>query len=329
MKKRRKNRNIKFIVAGVFIFSLLACILFLKDKTEKKTTEYKPYPQTATNNQPLLLYPRDIKQVSRGNNFSPRRNMDVNINIKTNKRETDIETQQKIAFHPKKEKIQKEGDISYVSIIVDDMGINAKGTEEILSLNYPLTLAIIPGLPMSQEIAERAKYKNFEIIVHLPLEAENEKYNRKIPPITTEMEEDEIKQKTEDAFKSIPYAVGFNNHQGSKATSCIRTMRQILKVAKENNFFYIDSLTSPYSVGEMVAKGIGIKSGKRDVFLDNIEDKEYIRKQMKLLADIAKKKGTAIGICHVSPITADVLREELPKLAEQNIKIVPAGEIVR
>ncbi len=270
------------------------------------------------------LSPRSIKQ--------PRpKSVSVNSSV-TLKTDTDtkISLFPKFEKTPEEKKIPKAEDkISYLVIIVDDLGGNTFGTNEILSLNHPLTLAVIPYLSRSREVAEKAHQKGFEVIVHLPLEAEDETNNKKNPPIMVDMLDSEIQEKTKSAFASVPYAVGFNNHQGSKFTTSISAMRNILKVAKEQGFFYIDSLTSPYTIGELAAKGVGVKFGKRDIFLDNVKNKNYIKEQFGQLINIAKRKGSAVGICHVSLLTYEVLREELPKLEEQNIKLVFASEVVK
>jgi polysaccharide deacetylase 2 family uncharacterized protein YibQ len=58
---------------------------------------------------------------------------------------------------------------------------------------------------------------------------------------------------------------------------------------------------------------------------------EYIRQQLQDLAAIAERRGFAIGIGHVGSShlhTLEVLRKELPKLAQQGFEFVLVSEIM-
>ncbi|WP_368495559.1 divergent polysaccharide deacetylase family protein [Bacillus sp. Marseille-Q1617] len=57
-----------------------------------------------------------------------------------------------------------------LAIVIDDLGNDMKGTEEILHLPVTLTLAIMPFLPTTREDAEKAHRLGHEVIVHLPME---------------------------------------------------------------------------------------------------------------------------------------------------------------
>lgn len=66
---------------------------------------------------------------------------------------------------------------------------------------------------------------------------------------------------------------------------------------------------------------------QRDVFLDHVQEPEFVRKQIKKLIRIALRTGEAIGIGHPYQVTYQVLLDELPKLRKK-VKLVPASEIV-
>jgi hypothetical protein len=88
-------------------------------------------------------------------------------------------------------------------------------------------------------------------------------------------------------------------------------------------------MTSPNSVGTSVARQIGLPALKRDVFLDNIDDVQAIRTQVRAMASIARKKGYAVGIGHYHHKTLLVLREEIQRLKAEGFEIASLGEIIR
>jgi polysaccharide deacetylase 2 family uncharacterized protein YibQ len=129
-------------------------------------------------------------------------------------------------------------------------------------------------------------------------------------------------------IKDVPYIVGVNNHMGSKLTSRSDQMNQIFTILKKENLFFVDSRTAPKSQGKASARLLKLKFAQRDVFLDNVQNTQYIAGQLKELVDIAKKHGSAIGIGHPYKATLETLSLELPKL-KNKVKIVRASQLVR
>jgi len=221
-----------------------------------------------------------------------------------------------------------------ISIIIDDIGWNLDVIKEVEDIKQPLNLSVLPFTPYGEEIIEKLKNKNFEFMLHLPLEP--------LPPnscldkgaINTKMSEEEIREKfNADIEPLYSYVKGVNNHMGSLFTSNREKMEILLEEIKERNLFFIDSKTSSNSYGYSIAKKLGIPTGQRDVFLDyspeeKFPDPEYIREQLYKLVQQAKKKGRAIGIGHPRKNTFEVLKNELPKIEEEGVKVVFVSTLV-
>lgn len=141
------------------------------------------------------------------------------------------------------------------------------------------------------------------------------------------MESDDVKCILYDALEEVEYAVGINNHMGSKATQDKRIMKSILEVAKEKKLFFVDSKTSPKSVVLETAKELGVPCLCRDVFLDGTKDVNHIRKQVLKLGDVALEKGYAIGIGHVGieggKPTAEAIASAYPTLKRKEYDLLP------
>ncbi|MGE4357184.1 MAG: divergent polysaccharide deacetylase family protein [Candidatus Omnitrophota bacterium] len=216
-----------------------------------------------------------------------------------------------------------------VAIVIDDFGYNIRDIDAWLNFDKPITFSILPNLPYSTYIANLANGRGKEVILHLPLEPKNEeKYLQEKFTITTSMSQKNILKILENAFKSVPGIKGVSNHQGSLATEDRRVMEIILKEIKKRNFYFLDSLVTDKSVCREVASALNLNFAQRDVFLDNIEDVEYIKGQMDKLADIAQRKGFAIGIGHVHVETLEALKENCGALEERGIEFVYLSELV-
>lgn len=216
-----------------------------------------------------------------------------------------------------------------VAIVIDDLGQDLKPAREVLDLPERVTLAVMPLLPHSKRIAELARKEGREVIVHLPMEAKDGK--RTAPGLLrADMTPMELIAAVNEDLDSVPGAVGANNHEGSALTENRAAMSFLMSELKTRGFFFLDSYTNSESVAASVAKEFGIRTARRDVFLDNdSEHPKAIRKQLDELARQATKNGRAIGIGHPHPATLEALRKWLPEAAEDGIEIVPLSRLTQ
>jgi uncharacterized protein len=217
------------------------------------------------------------------------------------------------------------------SIIIDDFGGGTGGVRDFLEGDIPITAAVMPFTESSKAHAEWAHKNGFEVIVHLPMQPKKGKASWLGPkPITVDLSHKQVKQRVEEALKSVPYAVGMNNHMGSLAVEDEDIVRAIVEVAKERKLYLIDSGTSPNSKFPEIAKELGVPLLRRDVFLDDISSSSHVRKQMVKLAKITEINGKGIAIGHVG-VTGKVcsvgIFQSMEEFKKRKIKIVPTSEL--
>jgi polysaccharide deacetylase 2 family uncharacterized protein YibQ len=143
------------------------------------------------------------------------------------------------------------------------------------------------------------------------------------------MKPDLVSKIVEDDLNQLPSVEGVNNHMGSKATGDRALMKIILKKLKKKGLFFIDSMTAHNSVCSALAVEMGLAFGKRDVFLDNINTREAITKQLLILAQKARRRGYAVAIGHDRHLTLQILKEELPLLEKQGFQIVSVKGLLK
>ncbi|MGG3470964.1 divergent polysaccharide deacetylase family protein [Neobacillus pocheonensis] len=217
------------------------------------------------------------------------------------------------------------------ALIIDDFGGGIGGVRDFLEGDIPITAAVMPFSVNSKAHAEWAHKNGFEVMVHLPMEPKHGKRSWLGPkPITVDLTPQQVRKRVKEAIKSIPYAVGLNNHMGSLAVEKEGIVRAIVEVAKENNLYIIDSATSPRSKFPEIALELGVPLLKRDVFLDDISSSSHVYKQMIRLAKVTEIKGTGIAIGHVG-VTGKVcsvgIFQSMDEFKRRDIKIVPVSEL--
>lgn len=241
-------------------------------------------------------------------------------------------------IYPKEDKVLRKPDykpkpipkdLPKVAIIIDDIGYERRVAEKFLTLDAVLTFSVFPYSPFQQRIIRKAHAKGFEIMLHLPMEPDE--YPEVDPgpdALLTSMSPDELIDQLNKNLDAVPLIKGVNNHMGSKMTTESTRMYQIFSVLKQRGLFFIDSRTTAESLCKPSARLLKIPFAQRDVFLDHVQEADFIRRQIRELIRIAEIHGTAVGIAHPYPVTYEVLREELPEL-QKKVRLVPASSIVQ
>ena len=210
------------------------------------------------------------------------------------------------------------------------MGSSMQEARALADIGLPLTISVIPGLRSYREVAAFASSSGIEVMIHIPMQSKGWPERRlESNGLLVSMSNEDISERLEEYMRTLPKAVGANNHMGSEFTEHEDKMRVVLTVLKGRGLFFVDSVTSPNSVGLSLARDLDMKSGKRSVFLDNEQDGAYIRGQLNQAVRLAKKTGGVIAICHPHPVTLKTLADALPALSKQGITLVPASQLVR
>lgn len=216
-----------------------------------------------------------------------------------------------------------------LAIILDDLGQDPAAADAIFALPYPLTISVLPNHAHSSEIAEEARRRGYEVMLHLPMQSVGNE-TPEAEELRPGMPADDVPALFEEMMQSVPNATGVNNHQGSQATADAVLMQELMPVLQKWNLFYVDSRTTAATVAYDTAQRDGVRSGFRNVpFLDDVAEVPAVRKQLELALRGAREKGDAIAIGHPHAATLQALRETLPKAKEEGVRLVHASEVVR
>ena len=215
-----------------------------------------------------------------------------------------------------------------IAVVIDDMGVNVNRTRDIISLQAPLTSSFLTYGPKLQQQMDEARAAGHEIMAHVPMEPHKNLYTAP-DGLTTGMSDEELKKNFRKMLKKFPDIKGINNHMGSKFTENTQKMSDIMEILQEHHLFFLDSKTTPKSVGKKTAAQYGVDYAHRHVFLDNDNNKAYILKQLAATERIARKNGYAVAIGHPKLQTYNALKEWLPTLQKKGIKIVHMSDIVK
>lgn len=214
-----------------------------------------------------------------------------------------------------------------MAIIIDDLGYNHTLGKRAVDLQGDFTYAILPLTPHSHELAERAHARGKEIMLHVPMSSES-----RLPlgngALVPGMTQEEFLQVLRKNLASIPYLKGVNNHMGSLLTQDAETMSWLMRELQSRRLYFVDSRTTTKTQALAMAEAIGLPSRKRDVFLDDQNNKAHIQQQLLLAVKTAQRQGSAIAIGHPYRTTLDVLENINPLLEQYQVTLVKTSQLM-
>lgn len=214
-----------------------------------------------------------------------------------------------------------------LALIIDDFGLTMEGVSELMSMDRPMTFAILPYHTYSASIAREAVNHNKQVLLHLPMESLSGDRSEASTILTT-MNEGQIREKTEEAISTMPQIIGVNNHQGSKATANSLVMKAALATIRDKGLFFVDSRTNAGSVAYQTARNMGVHTIENNHFIDNTADVAAIKEELRFAGRLAIQYGDAVAIGHIRPHTVSAIRVMIPELEAMGVKLVFVSELV-
>ncbi|AQS40691.1 hypothetical protein Sps_05628 [Shewanella psychrophila] len=213
-----------------------------------------------------------------------------------------------------------------VAIIIDDIGYR-QSDEAVLTLPDNITLSVLPHTPLGSSVAHIAHQRGYEVMLHLPMQSLN---GKKLGPggITNDMSETDVKQIINQAFESVPFAKGANNHMGSLLTQLDEPMLWVMESLKQKQLYFVDSMTTRFTKAGSTADKLGIPQLKRQVFLDNDVSQAALEQQFERIIALAHRQGQVVAIAHPYPETIEYLQHNLPRLQQAGISLVKTSELL-
>ena len=177
-----------------------------------------------------------------------------------------------------------------LAIVIDDIGYADLVADQLRDLGIPLTAAVIPDSPYAHREAQRLHDYGLEAIIHLPMQPKDPaNHHPRDQFVLLDSSDAEIRALLQKAVTAVPFARGVNNHMGSLLTSDRQAMRRVLELVRARGLFFVDSKTAPSTVAHALARGMGIRTALRDVFLDDVQTYEHAVAQLRRLVDTARR----------------------------------------
>lgn len=222
-------------------------------------------------------------------------------------------------------------DMPPLVIVIDDFGqISGQLLEDFSALPKEIAFAILPDLPNTQAAARLANKTGHEVLIHIPMQPVGSDNPGK-RYIKKGMESAEVADLLQEFYAQMPNAIAANNHMGSAATADYPVMQAVLGELHELGLFFLDSATTNKSAVPSAASALGLKTAKRDIFLDvpDNSDATLISK----IQSLGKFKGrnepvVIITHCHTRDKLV-ALNKFIAQVSEMGIKLIPPSKLYK
>jgi hypothetical protein len=214
-------------------------------------------------------------------------------------------------------------------VVMDDLGIDKPRSARAIALPAPLTMAFLPYARAVAPQARAARAAGHELIVHVPMEPGDAAADPGPNALLTGLDRVDLVGRLEADLGAINDYVGISSHMGSRFTRDLGAMAVVMEVLRDRGLLFLDSRTSPATVGAEAARRYAVPYTERDVFLDNEDSLPAIRRQLATVEKVARRHGHAVALGHPRDATLEALAAWLREVEDRGFALVPLSAIVR
>src|SRR3954447_5836972 len=212
-----------------------------------------------------------------------------------------------------------------IAIVIGGLGGGAaKTSDAIMKLPAAVTLAFTPYGSAPGKLVERARLQRHEVLLQVPMEPFDYPDNDPGPQtlLTTLAPEQNLDRLFWHLSRFQGYA-GIANFMGARFVVTDAVMQPIVREAAKRGLGYLDDGSAPRSVAPSLAAGQTMPFIKADISIDVLPTAGEIDRALANLEELAKERGTAVGIASALPISIERINAWTRSLESRGILLVP------
>jgi hypothetical protein len=215
-----------------------------------------------------------------------------------------------------------------ICIVLDDLGIDGQRTARAIALPPPLTLSFLADARNLPALAEQARARGHELLVHVGMEPAAAAADPGSHALFVAHTAGELRQRLHWNLSRFDGYVGISNHMGSRFTADPKPMSVVLAEVGRRGLLFLDSRTTAETVAARTALALDVAFAQRNVFLDAVGEEVDVEARLQQTERFARRNGFAVAIGHPRDATLDALATWLPTLAGRGYAQVPLTAVV-
>jgi uncharacterized protein len=217
-----------------------------------------------------------------------------------------------------------------IAIVVGGLGLGEAPTQAALDrLPAGVTLAVTPYGSSLQGLVSTARAKGHEVLLEVPLEPYD--YPENDPgqdTLLTGPQAEENPGRLRRVMAKVTGYSGLISSQGAKFLASEPDLQALLRATSGRGLYFVDMGEADQSIAREVAGVESAAFARGDRQVDRNPTREAIEKEFVTLEELAKQRGSAIGVAGAYPVTIDRVTAWAASLEEKGIALVPVSALI-
>jgi polysaccharide deacetylase 2 family uncharacterized protein YibQ len=217
-----------------------------------------------------------------------------------------------------------------IAVVIGGLGLGEAVTQAAVDrLPAGVTFAVTPYGASLQALVSAARAKGHEVLLEVPLEPYD--YPDNDPgqdTLLTGTTAEENPGRLRRVLSKVSGYAGLINSQGAKFLASAPDLKALLQTATARGLYFVDTGEAEQSIAREVAAQEGTPFARGERQLDRNPTREAIEKEFAALEELAKQRGSAIGVAAAFPVTIDRVTAWAESLEQKGIALVPVSGLV-
>ncbi|MBL8782604.1 MAG: divergent polysaccharide deacetylase family protein [Alphaproteobacteria bacterium] len=217
-----------------------------------------------------------------------------------------------------------------IAVVVGGLGLGEAPTQAALDrLPAGVTLAFTPYGSSLQGLVSTARAKGHEVLLEVPLEPYD--YPENDPgqdTLLTGAQAEENPGRLRRVMAKVAGYSGLIVSQGSKFLASEPDIQMLLRATSGRGLYFVDNGEADQSIAREVANVESAPFARGDRWIDQNPTREAIEKEFGTLEELAKQRGSALGVAGAYPVTIDRVTAWAASLEEKGIALVPVSALI-
>jgi uncharacterized protein len=216
-----------------------------------------------------------------------------------------------------------------IAIVVFGLGLAAAPTEaSIKDLPAAVTLAFEPYARQLPDWAAAARAAGHEILLSVPMEPAD--YPRQDPgPYTllTAVDAKENLRRLDWVLSRVTGYVGVANVNGARFTGSRTDLLPVLEEIRKRGLMFVEGRAAEQSAADSLSAPMALPRVVSDRMLDTDVTRATIDRQLSELEEVARKRGAALGVGYLYPVTVARVAAWAKTLEKKGLVLAPASAL--
>ena len=211
-----------------------------------------------------------------------------------------------------------------VALVVGGLGLNPVSTRAAIErLPAEVTLSFVPYAQGLQGWIDLARANGHEVLLEIPMEPQDYPDNDPGPQtLLADAPGSETVKKLEWLLSRASGYFGVSNDLGQKFIGSDNGMNAFLGALKSRGLAFVDDGSARRRTG-------GVPRASADNIVDDQLSAEAIARQLTVLEQTAKARGSALGSGFAYPVTVEIAARWAAGLSQRGLQLAPASAVTR